>query len=83
MSSQPDSSATMEGDVNGNASSTPFSVPTHIVECAAIRVEIWTGICMDFFSLPNTIKTDMSINFKDVLQISEKTKKTKKTANNN
>lgn len=54
ISSQPDSSATIVGAVKGYDTKTPFSVPTQREEWAATRVEIWMGMWLERFSLPNT-----------------------------
>ena len=55
INSKPDSSATIMGKMNGNETSTPFSVPTQRALWAGINVDTWMGICR---SLPNAEETN-------------------------
>ena len=56
ITSQPVSSATIVGLLNGNVSMTPFSVPTHSELWAAVKQDTITGIRLERFSDPNTKK---------------------------
>lgn len=56
MTSQPLSSATIVGRLNGKFKIIPFSVPIHKEFCAATTQDTGTGMAFDNFSEPNTRK---------------------------